>query len=411
MKPVPWKTIAPVLAGMAGLAWLLLKFPSSSLSPAAAATRETIPAANSIVPSNAVDATRSGAIRPSRRSSDSPSKEGRLQEIQNALVRLRAGAEAAASRNLLDELQQRLVGGDSRAEAVEVIQEFLRLGEDAKTGLGFRVGPHHALRDAPTLRTALLDWLGELDRAAAGRQATEILEAMLSPDEVAIALRNFAWGFPGEREQLAVYFTRLLHRADWAEQPSGGYLESFDLVPYLGNPAFVKSVGPFLSPTSTPEVRNASLVALDRLVLANPAGTIADIVERQALADQPLVRATFLARADPRDTRQRALLERYLLSVPISAAEFAKFIRVFPNGNRNVSHNLLTDSAAPMLADLAAIDRSALELVRAWAADPRFAAHTLDLAQLRNRLEEQAASAARGGYLPQAATTTTRSTN
>lgn len=321
------------------------------------------------------------------------------RRIEDTLERLRRETLPESRDGLLKQLREQLMSPDSKAEAVRAILEFLHSGRDASTGLAFRVGQGHTLAESPTLRTALLDWLGQLDPGSAGQYATRIFEAMASPEEYAIALRNFARGLPDQRDELRNHFNRLLTFAPWANQPTAGYLESFDVAPYLGDPKLIEPLSAFLAPSAQPPLRHASLVALDRLVLANPRHALAEMLKPATVNAQPLVRASFFARADVREASQRQLVERYLSSPGVSEAELDKFVRLFPNANRFVSHNLLTDSGGQSLADLASLDAAALEQVRAWRIEPRFSPLAPRLKQLESRLEEHVSSAIQGGYL------------
>ncbi|HVM47900.1 MAG TPA: hypothetical protein VMU04_07725, partial [Candidatus Acidoferrum sp.] len=51
-------------------------------------------------------------------------------------------------------------------EAVTAIRRFLDSKADTPTGLGFKLAGKGALASAPTLRTFLLDYLGQADPAA-----------------------------------------------------------------------------------------------------------------------------------------------------------------------------------------------------------------------------------------------------
>ncbi|MBI4660467.1 MAG: hypothetical protein HY735_16645 [Verrucomicrobia bacterium] len=391
-----------MITGAVGLiisvGWLLKPRPAALPSDRAAAT---------IVDPSAVASSATTAPNLSAPTTQLPPPNLRLtthgaldQAILDTLNRLRAGIDPEKSRLLLEALKGNLLRPESKAEAIGAILGFLRSGEDAATGLAFRVGPKHALTEAPTLRTALLDWLGQLDSRAAADHSVQILAAMSSPEEYAVALRNFAQGRPEQRDELRNYFDRLASHGAWANQPTAGYLEAFDVVPHLADPAFINTLSPHLAPSAHHSLRHASLVALDRLVLANPKGSLHEMLRENALEDQPLLRASFLARADVRDRGQRELLEQYLLSSSLSERELDKFLRLFPNANRFASYNLLTESAGHSLADLAALDAAALERVREWQTQPRFSGLSPRLKQLENRLVEQVASAKRSGYLP-----------
>jgi hypothetical protein len=319
--------------------------------------------------------------------------------IQTTLEGLRIAPRTEVSRSLLQRLRADLMTTSSQAEAVRAIVQFLDAGEDAKTGLRFRVGPKHVLSEAPTLRTALLDWFGEIHPGAAAEYAQSLFESTASAEEYALGLRNFALGRPEAREELRDRFAKLLANTGWRDQPAAGYLESLDLAPYLADAVFVGPLSGFLTSSPQRSLRHASLIALDRLVLANPSGVLQEILNSSELAKQPLTRAAFFARADSRDPGQIQLIERYLLSRTVSDQELEKFIELFPNANGFVSYNLLTELGGRDLADLAAQDAATLEQLRKWREDVRFTRLEPRLARLENRLRQHVESAIRGGYL------------
>jgi hypothetical protein len=389
-------TVVAVLIAAVGLFWRAEPRPSASQS----AITNGLSVVGSAASNSSLQPPSKATTALGQGNSQQSTSSGLAQTIRETLVQLRAETDPEKSRLLLEALRQQLVEANAKAESVEAILGFLRSGQDAATGLAFRVGPKHALAESPTLRTALLDWLGQLDPAAAADYAVQVFEAMASPEEYALALRNFAQGRPEQRDELRNHFNRLLTHAPWSNPPAAGYLESFDVVPHLADPTFVNPLGALLAPSSQPSLRHASLVALDRLVLANPPGALTEMLNGQALTDQPLVRASFLARVDIREPGQRELVERYLLEPSLSDRELDKFVHLFPNANRFVSHNLLTESGGRPLADLAVLDATALEQVRAWQAQPRFARLQTPLKELENRLREHVESARQGGYLP-----------
>ena len=99
-------------------------------------------------------------------------------------------------------------------------------------------------------------------------------------------------------------------------------------------------------------------------------------------------RADFFARADVRDAKQRAILESYLLDPQRSPGELEKFAATYPNANYMVSYNLLTQTATPGGAELAARDREALRVVQEWLDDARFAGLGQHLQTMKSRLEQ-----------------------
>src|SRR5688572_13096052 len=71
----------------------------------------------------------------------------------------------------------------NRTFSKEAILPFLDSKADAPTHLGFSLAPDGSLREAPTLRTFLLDQLVKLDPAAAAVYAEKILSTRDSADE------------------------------------------------------------------------------------------------------------------------------------------------------------------------------------------------------------------------------------
>lgn len=258
--------------------------------------------------------------------------------------------------------------------AVAAILDFLRSGEDATTGLGFEVGVGGTLREPPTLRVALLDWLGQMDVAAAESHGREWIDAPRSGDEWAIGLRNIAWSAPdGARSvELKERFLAALRRADWTAAPSDGFLETFDLAPFLGGEDVLAVLteihgDPTLRPLAWP-----ALLAVDRMLLADRTGVLS------ALASNPhwmnnsgRARAGLMARADVRVETERLAVETYLRRADVAHEEAAAFGALYPNQNLIASHRLFTreDGDGRPMPDVAAGDLAAMQRLDAWERD------------------------------------------
>jgi hypothetical protein len=314
----------------------------------------------------------------------------KARALAQSLREWRPGADAAATQAGLEELRRKLRGAPA-GEAVSAIRGYLDGKGDVVTGLEIKVGANGGLVTAPSMRTFLLDELGQIDPAAAALYARTILASMDSPDEWAIALRNLARGEPTADGQLLAgqKFSEMVGNEAWRAQPSVGFLEAFDVAVYLGGNSLVPTLTELVRLKDNQAVAHASYLALDRLTLADPAGTLGALAANpESMAGREVTRANYFARADVRDDAQRQVLEGYLLNPALSGEELDKFAGLYPSANFMVSHNLLTRSETPDHAWLVARDREALEQVRRWLQDARFAQRQAALRSIERRLAE-----------------------
>lgn len=313
-----------------------------------------------------------------------------VERIKGAASALRAGGGAEAARRGLEELRGRL-SALPREAAVAAVAEALRSGVDAPSGLPFAIGPGGALDSAPSLRTFLLDYLAQLDPAAAAQFARTALATKGSPDEWAVALRCVARAETDEaaRKFLEGKMRELLTHEPWRRDPSAGFLEAFDVAVHLRGASLVPELSALVRLTDHRAAAHAAYLALDRLAIADAAPVLAKLAdEPELMQGREVTRANFFARADVADGAQRATVERYLLDARRPAEELRTFAGLFPNANFMVSQNLLTPTVTPDRATLAARDRAALRAVNEWLADARFAPLRAELERTRARLEK-----------------------
>lgn len=283
--------------------------------------------------------------------------------------------------------------------AVAAIRGFLDSKADAPTHLGFKLASNGLLDEAPTLRTFLLDELARLDPAAAADYSKVILSSMDSPDEWAVALRNLASGDSSAegRALLEQKTAQMLPYASWQQNPSVGYLEAFDAAVYLGGTDLLPTLSGLVRQQDNPAVAHASFLALDRLVINNPATVLAALEAAPDLMQgRESTRADYFARADVRDPQQKQVLENYLLNPAIGAAELNTFAGVYPNANFMISPNLLTRNATPDREALMSRDAQSLAVAQEWLADRRFANVAPELRRVTQRLEGFVAQAQQG---------------
>jgi hypothetical protein len=296
---------------------------------------------------------------------------------------------ADARREKLSDLR-RALSAMTAAEAVTAIRKFLDTKADAPTGQGFKVGGNGNLAQAPTLRTWLLDYLGQIDPGAAAAYARTILANSDSADEWAVSLRNIARGdtTPDGRALLAEKTGELLRNEAWQQNPSVGYLESFDTAVFLGGTSLVPTLQTLVSKQDNPAVAHAAYLTLDRLVINDTAKILTALAsDGDAMRGRELTRADYFARADVRDSSQRQVLEAYLLDSKRSDSELNQFAGVFPNANYMISQNLLTSTPTPDHAGLISRDTESLRVVQEWLSDARFSKLRPQLEKIQSRLQ------------------------
>lgn len=310
----------------------------------------------------------------------------------------RSAPDAATAGKYLAELRAEMESMP-KGKAVLAIRQFLDSKGDTPTHLGFKVGGGGWLDAAPTLRTFLLDELARVDLAAAADYARVILAGLDSPDEWAEALRGLALGDSSAKARalLAQKTTRMIQYAPWQQNPSAGFLEAFDVAVYLGGTDLLPTLSDLVRQQDNPAVAHASFLALDRLVINNPATELAALEATPDLMQgREATRADYFARADVRDPQQRQVLESYLLNPAMTPSELQTFAGIYPNANYMISLNLLTQTPTPDHNSLTSRDAESLAVAQQWMADPRFAGLVPVLQRITSRLQRFVQQASHG---------------
>jgi hypothetical protein len=311
-------------------------------------------------------------------------------DLESAADNLFSANTPDERKNALVFLRSAITSGTKDAVAAALCK-LLNAKKDAITGQGFKIGGNGSLLEAPTLRTWLLDQLSAVDPAAAAAYARDILNTSTSPDEWAIALRNLARGDTSSeaRALLESKTSELLRNEAWQREASVGYLEAFDTAFHLGGETLLPPLTELVSKKDNQAVAHAAFLTLDRLVINQPAQTLAVLNEHpEWMAGREETRANYFARADVGDAAQRQLVEAYLLDAARGPAELQAFAGVYPNANFMISHNLLTSNATLDGATLARRDQAALAVVNQWLNDPRFEKLRPHLEKMKARLGE-----------------------
>lgn len=379
-----------VLVGVAIVLALLKLRPSHEERPP-----ERSSAAVGAMPSNSVDPV----IAPQRLVQGGIVNSNLFEALNDLVGQLEKGSPASNKQLLSDFFQNRLRTQVS-PDTIEQLIRFLDSGKDGATGMKFRVGPHHNIEEWPTLRVAVLDWLGQLSPAEAARYADTIFAEKKSADEYAVALRNFSLGRPDDKGVLADHFVSLLKNDVWQAAPTAGYLEAFDVAVHIAEGSLVAPLAEHLGTDASDPLRKASFIALDRMAQANPPAILTEASKDPSLAKLPRIRAGILGRADLRDANQKSLLESYLLDPAVGDEEISFWVQAFPNGSGVMTHSLLSENRTGTYADLAQQDRHALGQIQEWQRDERFRSRWPALKKLEARLVNYVASAVRGGVLP-----------
>jgi len=309
--------------------------------------------------------------------------------LQAVAAALRAQSSPDEARRILAELRASLAALPKPVAFIAVVA-FLDTKVDAPTGLEFSVGPGGFLTGATSLRVFLLDCMAALDPVAAGSYATKILQIPTSPDEWAIGMRNYARAYPSPEGSafLRQKAEDMIQNTAWRENPSGGFLEAFDVFVHTKDTVATPLLAKLVRNQDQPATAHASYLTLDRLIIAEPQAVFAQIEKEPALfKGRELMQANFLARADVSKGNQRAQVERYLLDATRTPAELAAFAGIYPNANYMLSQNLLTSTETPKHAELIARDRIALKVTKEWLADPQFQRIYPHLQTIRNRLQ------------------------
>ena len=310
-------------------------------------------------------------------------------QLQNVAADLSAASDAQAAQRKLAELRATLPTLPVEV-AVSVIREVLKSKLDARTHLDLSPGPGGTLESASSLRVFLLDYLAQVDPRAAAEEAERILSQKTSPDEWAVALRNYArvHSSPEGRAFLQQKFDEMVRHEEWQKDPSAGFLQAFDVPVFLGGTELLPTLTELLAKKDNQAVAHAAYLSLDRLVLRDPGAVLTELQRApELMRGREITRANYFARANLSDVQQRAVVETYLLDPLRRPAELDTFAGLFPNRNLMISVNLLTTASPPDTGPQMSYDRFALRVLADWMDDPRFTKLKPQLETMKARLE------------------------
>ncbi|MEI6675029.1 MAG: hypothetical protein WCO57_07615 [Verrucomicrobiota bacterium] len=314
-------------------------------------------------------------------------KADATKHLHSVLASLKAATSAADSRKILADLHAYLTSLPP-ALAAAIIADFLAdPSQNAPTRIEFAIGQAGVLTGHPSLRVALLDWLGQIDPRQAGEVARQILATPTDADEWAVCLRNCARATADSNDYLRAKTEELIGNPKWRANPSVGFFEAFDVLVHTRATASTPLLSSLIQQKDRRDLAHAGFLTLDRLVQSDPAAVMTQLAANRPLQQsRPEMVANMLARADLRDAPQQQLVRSYLLDPARSATELAAFASVYPSANFAISNNLLTANPSLARDELAARDAAALGIITTWLADPAFASIKPHLTVIHNRL-------------------------
>jgi hypothetical protein len=313
------------------------------------------------------------------------------KRLHNALTALKASTSADDARKILADLRAYL-DSLSPALAASAITSFIAdPANNAITRIDFAIGEGGFLNGQPTLRVALLDWLGQIDPRQAGVVAAQILASPTDADELAVSLRNYARAnsTPDSQAFLRLKTEELIRNPAWRTKPSIGFFESFDVLVHTratSSSGLLSELVADRSPQGKP-LAYASFLTLDRLTLREPAAMMEQLATRPELTQaRGEMVANLFARADLRDPAQQQHVRGYLLDPSRTGTELAAFAGIYPNANFTVSKNLLSENITFDHDEITARDTAALAIVNNWLTDPAFEPVKSHLTTIQQRL-------------------------
>ncbi len=317
------------------------------------------------------------------------------------LSRLASASKGEEARNAVKAVRSELLQYRNGAAATDALLTFLEQGHDTSLETPMQVGAGGELKEAPTTRVAMLDLLGELDSEEAAAYSRQVLETSSSSDEWAIALRNYAWGVDNGASDpfLRTKVFELLTNSLWIAEPSAGFLESFDFVPYTHDPTLIAPLVNLTKKAQPSSVRRAAFLALERFVSQETTAGLEAVAQAETTEPFSPLRADTMARADLTRPSDVQIVQEYLLSSRIDPKEFELFATMFPHGGQFAGHSLATTFQPKPLTELARRDAQALLVVRNWMSEPAFSDRQQELTQIYDRLVRLNESAVKGGYL------------
>lgn len=325
-------------------------------------------------------------------------------DITTKLASLRsdffACADLKEKEALLTALKEQLIGAKNKAEVISALLALIESGENFETGLAFRPGANGDLRSWSSERLFLLDVLSLLDTRETLRISREILERSGGMDERVFALKSIA-KVQGDAvlndEQWNDSLLDLYRSVDRDTPADYALLYGLDILAFAGEAEHLQTLEDIANHASEPSYVHGSKLATTRMILNDPRGTFETLLnEPEVWSSDQTFRSSLFSLANPSDETQAKQVEKFLDGSDGNDESVDVFFSLFPNLNRSVSHNLLTQQRATSIEDAARTDLASLELVNKWISEKRYPEYESQLLNLRSKLEKFVASAEKG---------------
>lgn len=309
--------------------------------------------------------------------------------------------KAALWRESSELIEINILSGN-RPNLRETLSNYVKSQSDVQFHIPFSVGENGRLSNAPSLRIFALDLLGVVNKSEADSTCRDIIKRSDEVSEIAICLRNIAWGgLPDSRSIILAKANELVRTANPKADHSPALLHLFDIFVYTKDTGAI----PFLASLQT-KATNAAFSEAAHLALYKIAQRMPNEVARvlldtpEYLNDFPKARADLLALVDISETTGREVVESYLLSKEGVGEELDQFVNIYPNRNLFLSDSLLTEYDNELRAPYEErgwgprskdsrhlLNRKYLDVVTGWVSDSRFSKVKEPILKLQANLE------------------------
>lgn len=285
----------------------------------------------------------------------------------------------------------------------EALSSYIKSDNNVQFQIPFSVGEDGRLSNAPSLRIFALDLLGVVHKSEADSTCRELVKSSDDVSEIAICLRNIAWGdLSDARSILLDKANELVRQANPKAEHSPALLHLFDVFVYTKDISAIPFLASLQTKATNVAFSEAAHLALYKIAQRMPNEVARVILDNpEYLNDYPKARADLLALVDISDATGREAVESYLLSKEGAVDELDQFVNIYPNRNLFLSDSLLTEYDNELRAPYEErgwgprskdsrylLNRKYLDVVTSWVGDSRFSKVKEPILELQANLEK-----------------------